>query len=235
MKKQKRDFKVVTVIAAYNEERTIAAVLQKVAKYTDKIIVVDDGSTDRTVDRVKGRKVTLLKHLVNLGQGAALQTGFDYCKRINPDVVITFDADGQHKASDIEKLVAPILEDKADVVLGSRFLGQAIDIPRLRYLVLKLGIVFTRVYTGLKLTDTHNGFRAFSGKAIKEIEIKHNRWTHPSDILYQIGKNKFRVKEVPTTIYYTKYSKGKSETVRQTNLDAIRIPIKLIIDALLGV
>ena len=154
--------RIFAVIAAFNEEKTIAAVLSDLEKYVDEIIVVDDGSSDKTSTLVKGAKVTLLRHLSNLGQGAALQTGFEYAKKQRANIVITYDADGQFKASDISKLVKPILQKKADIVLGSRFLGHAVNISLTRLITLKLGIIFTFIFSGLKLTDTYNGLRAFN-------------------------------------------------------------------------
>ncbi len=221
---------VVAVIAAFNEEKKISKVIRQVAKHVNHIIVVDDGSVDNTALKAKYKKVTILRHIINLGQGAALQTGFEYARILKPDVVITYDADGQFEASDINKFVKPIVKRKADVVLGSRFLGKALSMPQSRLIILKLGILFTRFFSNIRLTDTHNGFRAFSGEAINKIELKHNRWAHPSEIIYQISKNKFRVKEVPITVRYSKYSWKKG----QKNTEAFKIPIELIIKALVN-
>lgn len=232
-RKNMKSKKKCVVIPVFNEEHTISKTLKDVSKYVDKIIVVDDGSTDNTSNIIKGKKVILIKHLVNLGQGAALQTGFEYVKQIDSDIIVTFDADGQHKASEIPKMIQPILEEKTDITLGSRFLGRVVGVPLIRLIVLKMGIIFTRIYSGLKITDTHNGLRAFTRTALSQINITHNRWAHPSDILYQIGKNNFKIIEIPTTVLYTNYSKGKKESVRQKNIDALKIPIKLISKVLL--
>lgn len=219
------------VIAALNEEATIRKVLSEVARFCDKIVVVDDGSTDRTFLEAKNKKTVVLRHLVNLGQGAALQTGFDYAKRLDCDIVVTYDADGQFEPTDISKIVKPIILNKADVVLGSRFMGKAINMPFVKCLILRLGLLFTRIFADIKLTDTHNGFRAFSRSALNQIEITHNGWAHPSDIIYQISKNKFRVAEVPVTVFYTDYSKHKG----QRNLEALKIPVELIKKALFSI
>lgn len=226
--KSKRN-KIILIIAAYNEEKKISAVIKEVAKYVNKIVVVDDGSTDQTSKRSEHQKVILLRHIINLGQGAALQTGFEYARTLNPDVVITYDADGQFVAQDIQKFVKPIVEGQAEVVLGSRFLGKTLNMPLSRLIILRLGILFTRFFSNIRLTDTHNGFRAFSGEAIKKIDLKHNRWAHPSEIIYQISKNKFKVLEVPITVKYSKYSWKKG----QKNIEAVKIPIELIIKALM--
>jgi glycosyltransferase involved in cell wall biosynthesis len=222
--------KVVIVIAAYNEERKIKEVLKEVSQYAYKVVVVNDGSTDKTASQIKGKKIVLLNHIINLGQGAALQTGFEYAKTLKPDVVITYDADGQFAAKDITKFILPIINKKCDVVLGSRFLGKAINMPLSRYIVLRLGVFFTYLFSSIQLTDTHNGFRAFSGQAIEKIDLTHNRWAHPSEIIYQISKYKFKVLEVPITVKYTKYSWKKG----QKNFEALKIPVELILKALVN-
>jgi polyprenyl-phospho-N-acetylgalactosaminyl synthase len=227
MKKKKT---IVAVIAAYNEESKIKKVIAEVAKYVDRIIVVDDGSGDNTVLKAKHRKAIVLKHIINLGQGAALQTGFDYAKKIKADIVLTYDADGQFKASEIPLMIAPLVKGKADVSLGSRFLGHTTNMPVMRYVVLSLGLLFTRIFSNIRLTDTHNGFRAFTSQALAKMEIVHNRWAHPSDIIYQIAANKFKVVEIPVTVYYTNYSWKKG----QRNIEAVKIPFQLIGKALLG-
>lgn len=215
-------------MAAFNEEAKIARVVDDIARFVDKVIIVDDGSTDQTAQKVKNIKAIILSHIINLGQGAALQTGFDYAMTLKPDVVITYDADGQFKASDIQKFIKPIVAGKADVVLGSRFLGKVKNIPISRYIILRIGIFFTYIFSNISLTDTHNGFRAFSGKALSKVHLRHNRWAHPSEIIYQISKNKFRVIEVPITVIYSKYSWKKG----QKNIEALKIPAELIMKAL---
>lgn len=216
--------KIFAVVAAFNEEKTISAVLADLGKYVDRIIVVDDGSSDKTADMVKGVGVTLLRHLSNLGQGAALQTGFEYAKKQGANIVITYDADGQFKASDISKLVEPILQKKADIVLGSRFLGNAINIPLTRLITLKLGIIFTFIFSGLKLTDTYNGLRALNSQALQKINITQNRLAHASEILDQIKAKKLKYTEIPVTVIYTDYSKQKGEK----NINALKVFVDLV-------
>ncbi len=216
--------KVFAVVAAFNEEKTISAVLSDLGKYVDRIIVVDDGSSDKTSDVVKGGRITLLRHLSNLGQGAALQTGFEYAKRQKAGIVITYDADGQFKASDIPRLIEPIIQKKADIVLGSRFLGQAVNIPRTRLITLKLGIIFTFIFSGLKLTDTNNGLRALNSKALHKINITQNKLAHASEILDQIKSKKLKYMEIPVTVIYTDYSKQKGEK----NLNALKVFVDLV-------
>lgn len=216
--------KIIVVIAAYNEEKKVANVVNEVSKYVDLVIVVDDGSKDKTADIVKNKKAIVLRHFINLGQGAALQTGFDYAKKLNPKVVITYDADGQFEAKEILKIIKPILDKKVDVVLGSRFLGKIINMSSIRRYILKLGILFTWIFSEIKLTDTHNGFRAFSNKALNLIEITQNRMAHASEIIDEIKRNNLSYKEIPVTVKYDDYSKQKG----QSSLNSIRILIELI-------
>ena len=216
--------KIVVVIAAYNEEEKIADVVGEVVKFANKIVVVDDGSKDRTGEVIKNDKVIVLKHVLNLGQGAALQTGFDYAKTLNPEVIVTYDADGQFLAEEIPIIIDPILKKKVDVVLGSRFLGKVVNLSGVRRIILKMGIFFTYAFSGLNLTDTHNGFRAFSGKAIKKINLNFDRMAHASEIIDQIKRNNLSFCEVPVTVKYDDYSKRKG----QKNSNAIKIVMDLI-------
>lgn len=226
--------KVVIVIPAYNEEGSIDTVLKSVLPHVDRIILVDDGSSDQTPQKVIRRRVTLLQHIVNLGQGAALQTGFEYALDLGADIIVTYDADGQFDPKDITKIIAPILKGAVDVSLGSRFLGKVVGIPRSRLVTLKLGLLFTRLYTGLKLTDTYNGFRGFTREALAKIDITQNRWGHPAEILAQIAKHKLRLVEVPVTVYYTNYSwaRTKRKSIGLANSEALKIPFQLIKRAL---
>ena len=212
--------KITTVIAAYNEVKIIAQVVRKVEKYSDFVVVVDDGSTDNTSNAIKANNAVVLQHPFNMGQGAALQTGIDYAKKVNSEIVVTFDADGQFLASDIPRIVEHLIDKDFDVVLGSRFLGKAINISLSRKLLLKLGVIFTWIFSGIKLSDTHNGFRAFNKKALAKINIKQNRMTHASEILHQISRSKLKFTEVPITVKY--FGAG------QKNLNSINIALNLI-------
>jgi glycosyltransferase involved in cell wall biosynthesis len=207
---------VWVVIPAYNEEGSIGLILDQFVDNQYSVLVIDDCSTDNTTQIVKNYPVTLLRHMINLGQGASLQTGFDYLiKNTKAEFVVTFDSDGQHDITDIPKLLNPLLNDQCDVVLGSRFLmPKSVDGMTLaKLLTLKLGVLFTRISTGLKVTDTHNGLRGFSVHALNKIHIHQNRMAHASEILSQISKNKLNYCEVPVTIRYTDYSKKKGQSI----------------------
>ncbi len=220
--------KKIVVIAAYNEEKKVTSVVDEVSKYVDLVIVVDDGSKDKTADVIKNKKAVVLKHCINLGQGAALQTGFDYAKKFNPDVVVTYDADGQFEAKEISKIIKPVLDKKVEVVLGSRFLGKTVNMSPVRKYILKLGILFTWIFSEIKLTDTHNGFRALSNKALNLIEINQNRMAHASEIIDNIVRKNLSYIEVPVTVKYDDYSKQKG----QSNFNSIKILLELILNKL---
>ena len=199
------------VIPAWNEEAVIADVVRSVLSICPKVVVVDDGSADQTGERALLAGARVLRHPFNLGQGAALQTGIDYALRNHADHIVTFDADGQHDVNDI--LVMRTAMDKAgvDIVLGSRFMGQANQLPRLRKWVLKAAIVFTNLSSGLRLTDTHNGLRLLSREAAQRLRLRQNRMAHASEILDQIAELQISLVEVPVNLSYTAYSTAKGQ------------------------
>jgi len=207
---------VWVIIPAYNESQVIGEVLRQLLECNQSynILVVDDGSSDDTVAVASSLPVCVLVHPINLGQGAALVTGFEYALQQKADVVVTFDADGQMCPQDIRVLVEGLGDGETDVVLGSRFLALSPeDMPPIKKMVLKLATVFTRIVTGLKITDTHNGMRAFKSEALRKIHLTQNQMAHSSEILSEIARNKLNYKEVPVTIRYTSYSKGKGQSV----------------------
>jgi glycosyltransferase involved in cell wall biosynthesis len=214
---------VFVVIAAYNEAKVIARVVSEVAGAGYRVVVVDDGSADDTADRALAAGAAVLRHPFNLGQGAALQTGIDYALAQAADVVVTFDADGQHRCVDISRLVAALTQQQVDFVLGSRFLGRSPNLPPLRRLLLKAATVFTRLTTGLALTDTHNGLRAMTRRGAAAIRLRQNRMAHASELLSQIGASGLAYVEQPVTIEYTAYSLAKGQSMR----DAVFILLDL--------
>ena len=203
---------ISAVIPAYNEARTIGQVVAEVKDKVSQVVVVDDGSADQTGELAKLAGAKVITHFLNRGQGAAMQTGINFALNSGADIIVTFDAAGQHNPEDIEKLIKPLLLGEADVALGSRFLESKINnVPLARVVVLKLAVLITRLYTGLKLTDAHNGFRAFSRKAALAIEIRQDGMAHGSEIIEQIKKHGLRFKEVPVKINYTSYSLEKGQ------------------------
>lgn len=203
------------VIPAYNEEKILPTVLGELSALPYKIVVVDDGSLDGTLEAARAFPVTILRHLSNLGQGAALQTGIQYALETGQaGAVVTFDADGQHNPGDIARLLEP-LSRGYDAVLGSRFMqgGAALEMPYLKRTTLWLAVRVTRWMTGLPLTDTHNGLRAFSREAAERIRIRQNGMAHASEILNQVAALKLKWCEVPVIIRYTSYSRRKGQSI----------------------
>ena len=203
------------VIAAFNEASVIARVVGEVARRGYAVVVVDDGSADGTGDRAAAA-AAVVRHPVNLGQGAALQTGIDHALGQGAGVIVTFDADGQHRAADIERMVAALREAPADFALGSRFLGDTVALSTARRLLLHAATLFTRLTTGLRLTDTHNGLRAMTRRGAEKIRLRQNRMAHASEILAQIAASGLPYVEVPVRIEYTAYSLAKGQTLGDT-------------------
>jgi polyprenyl-phospho-N-acetylgalactosaminyl synthase len=202
---------VIAVVAAYNEAGAIEAVIRDLRPVVAETVVVDDGSKDATAEVARRAGAVVLRHAVNRGQGAALQSGIRLALARGASIVVTFDADGQHLASDVPRLVQPVADGTADVALGSRFLGGS-KVPPLRRLLLKAAVVFTRLTTGLTLTDAHNGLRAFSRRAAETIRIRQDRMAHASEIVSEIRRHELRFVEVPITVLYTDYSRAKGQT-----------------------
>lgn len=202
------------VVPAYNEGEVITATLAALAAHPYQVVVVDDGSADDTAARARAAGATVVRHACNLGQGAALQTGISYAV-LQPGArfVATFDADGQHDPADIARLLAPLEAGECDVTLASRFAagGAATNIPPVRRLVLKLAVALTRLTTRLAVTDTHNGLRAFTVDAARQISLSQNRMAHASEILSQIAARGLRYREVPAAVRYTAYSRAKGQ------------------------
>ncbi len=199
------------VIAAYNEGRAIGRVLAELAALPYRVAVVDDGSTDATAEIAARAGAEVLRHPINLGQGAALQTGIEYALLRGASHVVTFDADGQHRTADIAALLAALSTDDADFALGSRFRGAAVDLPPLRRLMLRAATLFTRATSGLDVTDAHNGLRAMTRRGAARIRLRQNRMAHASEILHQIAASGLRYAEVPVTIQYSRYSLAKGQ------------------------
>jgi len=199
------------VIAAYNEARAIGRVLTGLSALPHRILVVDDGSTDATGEVAAGAGAEVLRHPINLGQGAALQTGIDYALLCGASHVVTFDADGQHRPEDVAGLLAALAAHDADFALGSRFRGATVALPPLRRLLLRAATWFTRLTTGLDVTDAHNGLRAMTRRGAARIRLRQNRMAHASEILHQIAASGLRFVEVPVTIHYSRYSLAKGQ------------------------
>ncbi len=217
------------VIPAYNEALRLPKVLRGLRERCSSIVVVDDGSSDQTAAAALGNGAIVLRHLINRGQGAALRTGLQFALERGATQIITFDADGQHQAEDISALLETLRTEQADLVVGSRFLGSAPGIPLHRWLTLKLAVIFTRLTTGLKLTDAHNGLRAMTSAAAAKLTFTEDGMAHASQILSMAAKLKLKVREVPCSIVYTKQSLEKGQPTRA----AFRILGRLAISRLI--
>ncbi len=226
-----RNDSIWIVIPAYNEATVIGSVIKDIRNVGYKnILVVDDGSKDETFERAFKEGAEVLRHLINRGQGAALRSGLSFvAETYNPDIIVTFDADGQHRAKDIDMLIEPIRKDIVDITLGSRFLNSERSIPFMREIVLRCAILFTNIVSHIRLTDTHNGFRALNRKAYRAIKIFHRGMEHASDIIDEISKNKLRYREVPVKIIYSDYSIGKGQQTSNFLKMGVRILLKKIL------
>jgi glycosyltransferase involved in cell wall biosynthesis len=215
--------RVWVVIAAYNEAPAIASVVADVKRAGYRPVVVDDSSTDATGAVAAEAGAVVVRHPINLGQGAGLQTGIEFALGEGADVIVTFDADGQHRATDIAGLIDALGKQGADFALGSRFLGASLNQPLSRHMLLKAATSFTRLTTGLSITDTHNGLRAMTRRGASSIKLHQNRMAHASEILHQIADSGLNYVEAPVTIEYSAYSLAKGQTLG----DALKILIDL--------
>jgi glycosyltransferase involved in cell wall biosynthesis len=202
--------KVVVGIPAFNEEKNIAKVIVKLQQVVDTIIVCNDGSTDLTKEIAEKMGVEVVNHPKNLGYGAGIRSIFLRAAKIEPDILVTFDADGQHKVEDIQSVIQPILKNEADIVIGSRFLNDETNknVPKYRKAGIKAITSITSAVTDLKLTDAQSGFRAYTKNVLKEIIPSEKGMGVSTEILIKASKKGFKVKEVPIEILY----KGDTST-----------------------
>lgn len=212
---RKRAFRDVwLVVPVYNEAPVIAGVVEEALRTFPNIVCVDDGSTDGSPDRITGTGAHLVRHPVNLGQGAALQTGLRYAlAQPGSERFVTFDADGQHQVEDVVTMIGVLRTKEADVVLGSRFLESAHEVPPLKKFVLRLIAAFSRPSRTLGLTDTHNGLRALNRAVAEKVDITQAGMAHASELVDFLSRADVRVREVPVTIKYTAYSMSKGQSL----------------------
>lgn len=201
---------IIALIPAYNEETTIADVLTRTRPFVDGMIVVDDGSEDRTADIARAQGATVVSHVLNRGLGAALATGFAVATRLGADVVVTLDADGQHDPAEIAKFVEAI-EGGADVVIGSRKLTGFVGMPLHRRAAQIAGNVATFLLFGARVTDSQSGFRALTRWALSQIALKSNRMEVSSELIAESRRRNLRLVEVPIRSIYTPYSLSKGQ------------------------
>jgi glycosyltransferase involved in cell wall biosynthesis len=211
------------IVPAHNEAAVIGRVVADLVRRRYSVIVIDDGSTDGTGRNAATAGAIVVTHPINLGQGAALQTGIEFALRQGAETIVTFDADGQHRSADIDGLVAALGATDADYALGSRFLGAAVAMPASRRLLLVAATWFTRLTTGMRISDTHNGLRAMTRRGASRLALRQNRMAHASELLDQIARSGLRYVEVPVTIEYSRYSLAKGQRLA----DSLRILMDL--------
>jgi glycosyltransferase involved in cell wall biosynthesis len=217
------------VIACFNEQGAVGGVVSELRALGLNVVVVDDGSRDESSARAAEAGAHVLKHLVNRGQGAALQTGIAFAVRKAARFVVTFDADGQHDPNDLPAMLMPIARGEVDICLGSRFLGQAENMPATRRIMLKGAVIFTRITSGMRLTDAHNGLRAFSRRAAEHLDLHLDRMAHASEIVDQVRTSGLSYREIPVRIRYTDYSLAKG----QRSTAALRVAMDYLIGRVL--
>lgn len=202
--------KVAVIIPTYNEGDRLKETLSHVLALYPLTVVVDDGSRENDVEAAKEAGAYALRHVINRGQGAAIQTGVDFAvQKLDADIVVHFDADGQMDVKDIEAMISPIKNGETEVVFGSRFLGEALNMPITRTITLMLSRMFTKLVSGVSLTDAHCGFRALSKDAAKKARFTLDRRAHASEIYDLVKIYNLSYAEVPVTISYTEETLAK--------------------------
>ena len=215
--------KIVVVIPAYNEEKIIGQVVRAALKESSLVIVVDDGSTDRTGQIAQKAGAKVYRHIINLGLGSSLATGLMAARQHHPEIVITMDADGQHRAEDIPSLIKPLEDLRADFVVGSRFLGKSFrrrdeSVPAIRWFYNWFANLFTFFLFGVKTTDSQSGLRALNSLALEKINLQSKEMEVSSEFFKEIKNNNLRLEEVPIKGIYTEYSSSKPDSSKTQNL-----------------
>ena len=225
--------KITIGIPAYNEEKNIASIITKLKKITDSIIVCDDGSSDMTSDISKNLGAIVITHKKNMGYGVAINSIFQKAKELNIDLLVTFDADGQHRVEDIEKVVEPIKNNIADLVIGSRFLDKKSNVPNYRKIGIKVITKVTNASIKKKLTDSQSGFRAYNKQVLSQISPSDIGMGISTEILIKSSSKGLRIMEVPITILYSgdtsthnPVSHGTSVLLSTIKFTSIEHPLK---------
>ncbi|HEY3548187.1 MAG TPA: glycosyltransferase family 2 protein [Propionicimonas sp.] len=213
------------VIPLYNEATVIGDVVSRARELFPHVVCVNDGSLDDSGRQALDAGAVVVDHPINLGQGAALQTGIAYAlAQPGAEYFVTFDADGQHRPEDAVAMVETLRAGGADVVFGSRFLDDRTDPGVLKKIVLKAAIAFSNLTSGVHLTDSHNGLRALNRTAAAALDIKQNRMAHASEIVEQVGRLRLRYTEIPVHVLYTEYSRSKGQSL----LNSVNILTELL-------
>ncbi len=215
------------VVPLYREAGVVGDVVRELRTRFAHVVCVDDGSPDDSAAVAEAAGATVVRHGVNLGQGAALQTGIAYALRDELTTsVVTFDADGQHRVEDADAMVRRLGREELDVLFGSRFLDRRTQLDPLRRVVLRLATLYTNRSTGVRLTDAHNGLRVFSRRGAAHLRLRHDRMAHASEIVEQVGRGGLRWAEHPVEIRYTDYSRSKGQSLLNS--------VNILVETLLG-
>ncbi len=215
------------IIPVYNEAKMIGSVIKTVKKHFDHVVCVDDGSKDDSASVILAAGATLVQHPINLGAGAATQTGIDFALRDKKAAYfVTIDADGQHDVKDAIRMRDHIEKHHLDIVLGSRFLGTIENISWVKHTFLKLAAAYSKMTSGVALTDPHIGLRVFNRHFAENLQLTMPDFAHASELVHRIGEKKFRYEEVPITVTYSDYSKAKGQPM----LNAVNITFDLLIN-----
>lgn len=220
-----RSSDAVVVVPVFNEAEVITGVVTALRRRFQHVVCVDDGSADRSATLAAAAGATVLVHPTNLGQGAALQTGLTYGLTTGASYFVTFDADGQHRVDDALRLLDVARETGVDVVLGSRFLDDRTDVPLVRRALLKAAVLYTRITSGLRLTDAHNGLRVLTRDAATMLDLRQPGMAHASELLGVLARGRLRYCEAPVTVIYSEYSRSKG----QSSINAVNILVDLLL------
>jgi glycosyltransferase involved in cell wall biosynthesis len=199
------------VVPALNEGKVIRSSLTALRAVFPNVVAVDDGSKDATGAEALEAGAVVVRHPLNLGQGAAIQTGLEFALSRGAAYVATFDADGQHRAEDLQRMLHLLCREHCDIVLGSRFLGRTEGMSRTRFVLIKAAAIFTNLTTGVRLTDAHNGLRVMTADTARRLHIVQDRMAHASEIIARIGQLRLKVREAPVTVTYSSYSTAKGQ------------------------
>ena len=225
---------IIVGIPAFNEEKNIAVLIIQLKKIADKIIVCNDGSTDLTSKIAEELGATVINHEKNLGYGAAIRSIFLKSRDLNGDILVTFDADGQHRVEDINKVINPIINEESDLVIGSRFLDESEkEVPQYRKVGIKMITKITNATIKKQLTDSQSGFRAYSKKVLDELNPSELGMGISTEILIKASAKNFRISEVPIKITYNDdtsthnpISHGSSVLLSTIKFTSIEHPLK---------
>ncbi|MFC7376332.1 glycosyltransferase family 2 protein [Brachybacterium sp. GCM10030267] len=213
------------VVPLFNEGAVVGDVIRDLRMRYPLVVCVDDGSQDDSAAIAAEAGAAVVRHPYNMGQGAALKTGIDYALR-DPGMrqVVTFDSDGQHQVDDAASMIAMREAEGVDIVLGSRFLDARTQPGLLKRMVLRGAVWYSNLTSGVRLTDAHNGLRVIGREACEKLTIEQNRMAHASEIVEEIGRHGFTVREHPVHILYTDYSRSKGQSM----LNSVNIVIDML-------